>query len=413
MLIRSGAGHMRAPSAAAMACAAGLIALVGRRLFDPWTGLGAGLVFAGIPSTSAYGQEARPYAWVVAAVLLATLLLLRAIEVPSWRRWTWYGGAVLLVGLFHVVALTVLGAHAALIWWDSRADRAVKPHRWLVTAVVPIVILLPLMAKGSTQTRAIAWIRADEQKVRELPDRLFESPTVALLVMSLAVVAVVAVIRVDGRALVLLLTWAVLPPVFTYLTFPVLHVFLHRYLIFTVPAWILLAAALPRALASDTSRRRVAVVGALVLPAVVGLVGLPGQEKARRLPLDEPDLAGAARVVQAHLRDGDGIVFAETLRDARPAFAHLNATGVVGAPKDVLLERPASEIGWFRPVECVDTTRCLAGTDRIWLLADAEPGPNRVEGISRRAHQVLRSEFDGELVGSARHVKVYLLERGR
>ncbi len=405
------AGHMRAPSAAAMAGAAALIALLGRRLFDPWTGLGAGLMFAGVPSTSAYGQEARPYAVVVAATLLAALLLLRAIESPSWRRWAGYAGAVVLVALAHIVALTVLAAHAALVWRDARAGQARCVRRWFVATAVPLVFMLPVMAKGLTQKDAVSWLKADAATVRGLPGDLFGSPVVALLVIALALVASVAMARVDRRPLVLLLTWAVVPPLFCYLTFPVLHIFHFRYVLFIVPAWVLLAAALPRALAGGTSRRWPVVAGALVLPVVVGLVGLPDQEEARRLPLHEPDFAPAARVVQAHLRDGDGIVFAQTRRDGRRAFAYLHVLGVVGAPKDVLRGRPASEIGWFRPTECLDTVRCLAGTNRVWLIADAEPGPDRVEGISQRAQVVLGSEFDRELVGSARQIKVYLLKR--
>jgi mannosyltransferase len=316
-----------------------------------------------------------------------------------------------LVALAHIVALAVLAAHAALIWRDVRAGHALHARRWLVAAAVPLALLLPVMAKGITQKDAISWFKADAAAVRGLPEDMFGSAHVALLVIVLALIASVAMARVDRRPLVLLLTWAVVPPVFCYLTFPVLHVFLYRYLLFTVPAWVLLAAALPRLLARGTTRRWPVVAGALVLPVVVGLVGLPDQEDARRLPLHEPDFAPAARIVQAHLHDGDGIVFAETRRDGRRAFAYLHAIGVVGVPKDVLRERPASEIGWFRPTECLDTDRCLAGTNRIWLIADAEPGPDRVEGISRRAQLALRSEFDRELVGSARQIKVYLLER--
>lgn len=405
------AGHMRAPSAAAMACAAGLLALIGRRLFDPWTGLAAGLMLVAVPSISAYGQEARPYAFAVASTLLATLLLLRAIEVPSWPRWSLYGGALVLIALTHVVSLTVLAAHAGLVWWDTRAGRPGRGRRWLVSVAVPLAVLVPLMVKGSTQMGAIAWTEADGEAVRELPERMFGSANVALLVIALGLVAAVAMARVDRRSTILLLSWAVIPPVFCYVTFPLLHLFLYRYVLFTVPAWVLLAAALPSVLARVVPRQWPAAVGGLVLAVAVGLVGLPDQEEARRTALHEPSFGAAARVVQARLEDGDGIVYAVTRRNSRRAFAYLHATGVVGEPEDVLLGKPASEIGKFAATECVDTARCLAGTNRIWLLTDAEPGPVRVTPVSARAMAMLEAQFDRQFVRTVRQMRVHLLVR--
>jgi mannosyltransferase len=98
---------LRLPSALAMAATAALVAVLGRRLFDTGVGLTAGLIFAGLPSVTRYGQEARPYAFAVGFATLATLLLLRAMERPTWRRWIWYGGGLILAGLVHIVTLTV------------------------------------------------------------------------------------------------------------------------------------------------------------------------------------------------------------------------------------------------------------------------------------------------------------------
>ncbi|HKB29740.1 MAG TPA: glycosyltransferase family 39 protein, partial [Streptosporangiaceae bacterium] len=70
---------MRLPSAIAMAAAAFGTAVIGRRLGSPQTGLLAGLVFAALPMTSRFGQEARSYAMVTAVAVLASYLLLRGI----------------------------------------------------------------------------------------------------------------------------------------------------------------------------------------------------------------------------------------------------------------------------------------------------------------------------------------------
>lgn len=399
-------GHLRAPSAAAMAVAAGLIALVGRRLIGPWPGLAAGLAFAVLPSTSAYAQEARPYAFAVAFVLLATLLLLRAMDEPSGRRWAAYGVAVLLVALSHVVAVLVLAAHAVLVWWAPSSNRRSLRRGWVLSTGAALLAVLPLVLKGSTQTFAIEWIVATPRAVRELPARLFGSDTAMLVVVVLAIVGVAVLVRSTPRVGGVLLVWALVPPLFCLATAPALHLFLDRYLLFTVPAWLLLAAGLLRA-----AGRPVAPAAALALALAVGLAGLPDQEQARRLSTIEPDFDRAARIVDAGLREGDGIVFVSTRRDARRAFAYLHAIGVVGPTRDVLLGRSAQELGWVRGTECDDPARCLTGVDRVWLVTEEPPVRTRVEPLSAGARQVLEDEFDAETVGRARQLRVELLQR--
>ena len=75
---------MRLPSVIAMAAAAAMVALTGRRLGGRLAGLASGLVFAVIPSVSRFAQEARPYAFAMFFTALATLLFLRAMERPRW-----------------------------------------------------------------------------------------------------------------------------------------------------------------------------------------------------------------------------------------------------------------------------------------------------------------------------------------
>ena len=78
---------MRALSVLAMAAAAACVTLVGRRLAGARAGLLSGLVFALVPSISRFAQEVRFYSFEVLVAMLATLLLLRAMDQPSVRRW--------------------------------------------------------------------------------------------------------------------------------------------------------------------------------------------------------------------------------------------------------------------------------------------------------------------------------------
>ncbi|MFE9205747.1 glycosyltransferase family 39 protein [Micromonospora sp. NPDC007230] len=106
---------LRLPSALAMAGAAALTARLGERLVTARVGLIAGLLFAALPSTSRYGQEARPYALATFLAVLATLLLAGALRRPTGRRWTGYALAVAALGLTHLIALTLLAAHGLVV----------------------------------------------------------------------------------------------------------------------------------------------------------------------------------------------------------------------------------------------------------------------------------------------------------
>ncbi|TDC54338.1 hypothetical protein E1258_23870, partial [Micromonospora sp. KC207] len=111
---------LRTPSALATAGTAGLAAALGARLFGRQAGLTGGLLFASLPGTSRYAQEARPYAFVALFAVLATLLLVRALDRPGWQRWAGYAAVVAALGLAHLVALTLLAAHAAAVLATQR-----------------------------------------------------------------------------------------------------------------------------------------------------------------------------------------------------------------------------------------------------------------------------------------------------
>ncbi|AXO36528.1 hypothetical protein MicB006_4259 [Micromonospora sp. B006] len=106
---------LRLPSALAMAVAAALTGRLGAVLVGRRAGLLAGLLFAVLPATSRYGQEARPYALATLFAVLATLLLVEALRRPGRWRWARYAAAVAALGLLHLLALTLLAALALVV----------------------------------------------------------------------------------------------------------------------------------------------------------------------------------------------------------------------------------------------------------------------------------------------------------
>jgi mannosyltransferase len=403
---------LRLPSALATAATAALVAVLGRRLFDTAVGLTAGLIVAGLPAVTRYGQEARPYAFAIGFATLATLLLLRAMERPTWGRWIWYGAGLILAGLVHIVTLTVLLAHAVFMWRAFRAGGELRLLRWIAGAFLAVTAALPLAAKGSEQSSVIAWIKVDGAAVAGLPERIFGSWQVALVVCAAALPATALLWSRHRGPVVLLLAWALFPPVFCYVTFPVLHLFLHRYLLFTVPAWALLAAALGFSLARFTRRGAsvpLSLSGLLVVAGMLVVSG-PGQQAARRSPVyGEPDFRSAAAVLVAAAAPGDGIVFAGTTRNGRRALAY--EARRAGRLRDVLVERTSEQNGTFGVRECEDPGPCVGDTRRIWLMSTTGANLDPMDGMPGPTQAFLLTAYTLSEYGAFDGIRIFVLDR--
>jgi len=431
-LFGESAASLRMPSALAMAAAAGLVALLGRRLFDVGAGLSAGLLFAGLPAVSRYGQEARPYSFAIALAALATLMLLQAARRPTWRRWILYGGCLFIASLLHIVTLSILLPHALYMWQTFRSRGDFRLLRWIAGVLLAVTGALPLVAKGRHQASAIDWIQLNSTTIEQLPGRLFGSGAVAAVVAGAAVVAAVLLwtrapgtsphpaeqppdgARRDRGPVVLLLAWALFPPLFCLVTFPVLHLFLHRYLLFTLPAWVLLAAALGFSLIRSAGQRRSTIalsLAGLLVVAAVFYAGVAGQEAARHSPVvGEPDFRGAASSIIARQQPGDGIAFAGAGRNGRRAFSY--ETRLIRVqPTDLLVARTAQQIGQFGTLECADPGRCVGDTQRIWLITATENYEDPLIGMTDTIQAYLNTAFSFTEIQSFEHARLFLLTR--
>ncbi|MEU5782949.1 glycosyltransferase family 39 protein [Micromonospora lupini] len=399
---------LRAPAVLAMTVAAGLLAVLGARLVDRRAGLFAGLLFAVLPGTSRYGQEARPYALAAMLAVLATLLLVTALRRPSWARWAGYAAAVAALGLTHLIALTLLTAHALVVlvtWWhgpaaagvatrdhpianrappasrdrsagnreqptarrDPAAGRDRRVWRWVV-AVVPVVLLAgPLLLKArAQQSRQLNWVslaRLDD--LSALPGGVAQSSVVGGLLVG---VAALGAARLGRRAL-LPVSAMLLPVLLLFAAGTVVPLWVPRYLVFVVPFACLLAGA---ALAA------VAAPAALVVVVLTGLLGLPDQAGLRRThewPRSAPvDYAGVAHVIGAGQRPGDAVVYSPR---HSWLFLDLGIEYHLGdPPRDVLVTEDEVRRGDLWAAECPQPAQCLAGTPRVWLVVagrHAEP----------------------------------------
>ncbi|NES28716.1 hypothetical protein GCE86_20840 [Micromonospora terminaliae] len=365
---------LRLPSALAMAGAAALTARLGARLVGPRAGLLAGLLLAVLPSTSRYGQEARPYALAALLAVLATLLLVGALGRPTWRRWAGYALAVAALGLLHLIALTLLAAHALAVLLvvargpgpagiDSHAAGAGRRGllwRWLVAVLPAVVLVAPLVLQARGQRgRQLDWVRLVRiDDLAALPGGLAQSGVAGGLLVGLAALGAARL----GRRALLPGAAVLLPVLLLFAAGTAVPLWVTRYLFFTVPFACLLAGA---ALAG------VRLAPALAVVTLAGLLGLPDQAALRRThewPRTAPvDYAGVARIVAEHEQPGDAIVYSPRQSWLFPDLGlayHLGSR----RPRDVLVVHDQRQRADLWAAECDRPAECLAGVDRVWLV---------------------------------------------
>lgn len=359
---------LRLPAVLAMTATAALTALLGARLYGRPAGLLAGLLFAVLPSTSRYGQEARPYALATALAVLATLLLVTAVHPrPTGQRarrrlrWAGYAAALAALGLTHLVALTLLPAHAVVVL----AARRRHPDKHLVgswlLALVPVVLLVgPLLWVAHGQhARQLDWVDpARPADLAALAGGVTQSGVVGGLLVGLVALGAAAL----GRAALLPGLAMLLPVLLVFAVGAVVPLWVPRYLVFVVPFGCLLAGV---------ALTRVPFLPALTVVALAGALGLPAQTALRRTH-EWPrsalvDYAGAAQIVADGQRPTDAVVYSP--REGW-LFLDLGLAYHLGEhrPQDVLLSASAARRGELWAAECARPAQCLADADRVWLV---------------------------------------------
>jgi mannosyltransferase len=365
---------LRLPSVVVMAVAAALVAVLGTRLHSRWVGLLAGLIFALAPPTSRYAQEARPYALAILLAIVATLVLTWLIDRPRAGIGAAYALSVALLGAFHVIGLLLLLAHGLV----ARRRLAV----WAAWAGCGVVPVLPLLWYGYRQREQVRWIPpASLHVVLAAPDAIFVSAGVGGALVALGLLAFAR----RPNAL-LLMSWALVPFLALAVLGQVAPLFYARYLLYVVPAWVLLAA-----LTLDRLRR----THALAVVLGLALLGMPTQNGMRAENGHPTASSAAGAIIASDERPGDAIAY--QLDDTAPWEARDVVARYVPAgrrPLDVFLVAPQRRGGHLAATECADLTACLDRADpaRMWILrknTKADP----LSGIGTAKEELLRARY--------------------
>ncbi len=296
------AGHsefaLRFPSILMGVLAVALLFLWGKYLFGRRAGgLLAALLLAVNPYHVWYSQEARMYALVVVLILLSLWWFKEALEKGRWWRWAlWY----LFVSLgFYIHVLAALALPLQFFWmllvppWRKRWISALAAFALLILPYIPLIgwqwtLLTDVHFRTGYAfvplTRMLyTLLVVQTQGILTAPAWSFALPIFLLL-------SAVFLPPFRKKALGLLSSWWLLPPLLFFLITLITPLFTDRYMIWTLPALALLLA-----LGGMQIARQNRWLSAILL---LGLIGLQAHQGWRQMTIAvKPDLRAAAAYV--------------------------------------------------------------------------------------------------------------------
>jgi mannosyltransferase len=365
-VLGTGEFAMRLPTALATAVAAALVAVLGRRYASPLTGLLAGLFYATAVTVTQFAQEARPYAFAGLMAAVATYVFARGIEARGLRWPILYALSVILLGLFNILALHLVPAHAVTLFLLRRTapDPRGALVRWVCAVVVAGAALAPFALYVARQRVQVAWLEPiNDDALRNTAEFLAGDQRLVLIVGVLAALGAMAR-RGPGMSVSLrelAAPWVVLPVVMLVVVSLFHPVFHTRYLFFTLPAAALLVGEGLAWLAGLGPRLLVAVL----VPLAV--LTLPEQVELREQDSKLDDLRALARVLDTHAQPGDGILYLDQVSRWDAAAYPDSYRGLV----DVTLLQTAEAAANLRGTALPDVPSIadrLRRTPRVWVI---------------------------------------------
>ena len=254
--------------------------------------------------------------------------------------------------------------------------------RWLISGICGVLPAAPVLWLGAQQRHQVAYI----------PEVGFQTfgPYLAVVVGGVAAGAAVLVLSLFSlplrRPAAIYLAWALLPALALVLVSLLVPMFLPRYLLFTLPAWALLAG---------TALARLRPPWPAAGLVVIMLMGISPQLAMRRADGHEGEATrDLAAVVAAEARPGDAVVYAESepggAWTTRDAVAHYLPPG--RRPADLLLTRPPRTDGQLLAGECAEVSRCLGHPQRVWVIRLDELA-DPLNGLGAEKEKVLRGRY--------------------
>lgn len=298
---------LRLPSALFGIASVPLLYIVARRLAPASVALASAALLTFSPAHVYYSQEARSYTLTIFLVLLSSYFFVSAVEAGRRRDWVLWTVLGILAFYSHYFAALVLVAQAF-----SLLFRKASITTWKRVFLCGFLILAAAMPgltyvfRASPENLHFIWMpQATPGEIWHLARFFGGSGVKALLSLTLWIAGLVAIARTrrrDAEAFwhgMLIVSWAVLPPVITALLSLRHPIFMQRYLIFSLPAMILLAAV------GMTALRK--MYAGVVLVVALCAMSIPAIVKDYQKPRE--DWRAASNAILGSAQAGDAVVF--------------------------------------------------------------------------------------------------------
>jgi mannosyltransferase len=378
-------GWIRLFSALCVIATIPVTALLARRLFGDVVGIVAGFVLALSPFALTYAQQARGYSLTLLLMTLATLLFVEAAERRRPALFVGYAAGSILAVYANAFSALVLLAHVASLSAFPQLERVRREFKIAFAAILlgvaPLAIWLVFTAGTQVSWIGSLTVSGIWQDIRDIVGG--PTPVQGIVRGTLLLIGLFALWRspsIRSRdpagwqwRSVLMTGWLLLPPALMIAISVVKPVLSERYLIAVVPAIAIIVGVGLRALAPRS--RALAPIAAAIF------IGLAIFARPEIDSTANEDLRGAADLVAAQSRPGDGLAYS-------PDWARV---GLDWNLKKRAEERPLpvdftvapdgrpEQVGdlWARELPAEVVTRSLRGYPRVWLIEYPDSPQNR------------------------------------
>jgi mannosyltransferase len=363
---------LRLPSALAGAAAVALGYVMGARLGGAAVGRLSASLLAVNPYLAWYAGEGKMYSMITALALLSTYLLMKACGSRRKRFWLEYVLVTTLLFYTHILTPLLLPIQAVLVL--LRHPRVAVSREALLSVGLLVLPYLPLLvwqwphlAQAAETGFPFVGLPAMGQRIGEVFSRgIIGWPAGVPLTLLLGAMALGLLVCLrPWRKLTVglgLVIWAGLPILELYLISLRRPLFTERYLIWTLPGWLMLAS---RGLAGLAGRGRAGRLAALGWTAGLVTVGMLGIGYQWGTPV-RADFRSAASLVADHYQADELIIF---------QIPYLQATFDYYVPELAYQAAEGPYTNWGNPAEETEAylQAVTAGYDRVWLVLSEVP----------------------------------------
>jgi mannosyltransferase len=352
---------LRLPSALAGIASVPMLYIVGRRLLPAGAAVAAAALLAFSPTHVYYSHEARSYTLTIFLVLLSSYFFIRAVEQGRRADWVLWTTVSILAFYSHYFAALVLVAQVGSLLFLKTPAATWK--RVLFGTLLILLAASPGLTyvfRAAPENLNFTWMpRATPKEIWSLARFFGGNGIKVCLAFVLWIAGVVAIARARQRDAeefwhgMLIVSWALLPAVIAGLVSMIHPIFMARYLIFSLPAMALLAAAGMTVLTK--------MHAGPVLVVALCAMSIPTIFKDYHKPRE--DWRDASSAILTSAQSGDAVVFFpfytrimldyyhdRGLQDSPPV--HVFAPGFYDGGEDErnLLQALAADPGQFRHV---------------------------------------------------------------